>query len=264
MKRVWCGLLVLLSLPTQAVILTTNKLETILEHCDKGTLVVFDVDDTLVADASRNTRLVDKKVPVLHRIEHTSRKPCLMEENIPLLLQQIARKGANIVALTSRSPEHLSATIQQLEHVGIRLAEHCPVGGHYSDDEEGVSYAYNAGVICCGLSDKGDVLDQFLSFLAADTSHYINKLVFVDNQLKNVTTVYNMFEPRPGTIVTSVLYTKASQNRLSTEGYEVFCKFLTEFLRVQGDSILCRAFNAGLKELASNEGLQEFLRVRGH
>ena len=164
----------------------TETLEAIVEHCNKDTLVVFDVDGTLVVDDSYPIRLVDEKAPEI--------------------IRQLVDKGVKIMALTGREIGRHASTVKQLEQAGITFDVHSPWKMPMVMRKKDIAY-YKQGVMCCGTSNKGAVLKNFLNRLdrIPCNTYHPQQIVFVDDIEENVRGVTAAFADSPR-VVTAFYY----------------------------------------------------------
>lgn len=184
-------------------IIETAKFSDILSHIDPQTLVVVDIDNTLI----HSKTMLGSAQWFYHLVQEgekrgLSRKDSLeenfstwkkvqrfvevepVEANIPSLIKQIQEKS-RVIGLTSRPSgvEHL--TQQQLNQAGIYFAKNNQEQFelNISDDQ---TVLIDEGVIFTGdhQLDKGLVLKRLLEEYFAD--QLIHKIVFIDDQLINV------------------------------------------------------------------------------
>jgi len=169
------------------------------QHADQNTLVLLDLDDTLIR--SKTTlgspacfyRLRDRwiqKSPLppeevklafclfdkalQEHVEYTFVDPA----SLPMI-DRLQKRGIAVIGLTSRPHRLASVTADILSKLGISLGQTLPFG----DQEISVKKraVYDRGVIYVDDGKKSVVLDAFLQKLLP-TRGSINKLVFADDK----------------------------------------------------------------------------------
>lgn len=190
-------LFLLLSLPAAAEVVEIESMKEIQPKLEPGTLVVFDIDNTLVeplgnigsdqwyyylvkAVARDDAKLTpeqaeEKAAEVWTRTLGTvTVKP--VEELTPPLIRHIQARGLKTMALTARGREDAAATFAQLKAIGVDLASQ-PVHGKDRDAEE--KGFYSRGVFFAGEGpDKGVALARFLKAIGLAPK----AVVFVDDK----------------------------------------------------------------------------------
>ncbi len=196
-------------LPTHDVdieIVQTNTIADVLKYADADTLVVFDLNDTLMSTSislggdvwakklltthtssgMSKAEALDRLVPFWHQV--LLKAPVTpVEPNTPLVLRELQMRGCKMLGLTARYVEMAYATIDQLRSIYIDFGDN-PI----ARDDFAVRAAYPSkfinGVVFAGLlNDKAEVLVQFLKQNPGEFS----KLVFVDDKKKNVDGMIN-------------------------------------------------------------------------
>ncbi|MBI2711830.1 MAG: DUF2608 domain-containing protein [Bdellovibrio sp.] len=173
---------------------------------DKDTLLVFDVDNTLLTpttsigsdqwfyclyDVARVKPLQDKKMDsklmkFWNRVQ-SKIKVRAVEPSVPGWISQQQQKGIPTLGLTARTSDILSVTRRQLASIGIKLENNTIYKGLlkiskkvlHSNDEA----VFSHGVLSVGESNsKGLVFSEFLRKL----KFVPKKVVYVDDREKHV------------------------------------------------------------------------------
>jgi len=184
-------------------IIESDHLDEIKRHLDSCSLVLFDIDNTLVAphysigtdqcfthlcqqkqkEGWTITKAIDSILPLYYQI-HDHIPLYVAESSIPYLLHYLTAQSIPTIMLTARSVCLKDQTIKQLKDAGISLPFTELV------DEEiqvvlDVPALYTYGIIFCGNNDKGDVL-----FYMLDKAGYKpNKIIFIDDKYSNLASV---------------------------------------------------------------------------
>jgi phosphoserine phosphatase len=186
----------------QAEIVEAKNMGTVSHLITKGSLVVFDLDNTLIQPAQSLggdawfhytfKTLVDNGMPTEDALKKTITlwqqvnvvtKVLPVQTNTPLFIHQLQEANVRIIALTSRSADFAIETEKQLAQVRIDFSRNSV--GELGDLRISPGVRYRRGVISSSGQDKGSVLVQFLHHYNYSPS----KIVFVDDQLRNVQSV---------------------------------------------------------------------------
>lgn len=195
--------------PGRAEVREINIMDDIIEEIDKDTLVIFDIDNTVLEPTTYWGSdqwfyfLIDElqeknnfsKSAALHSAEqiwnrtqsHITTHP--VEENTPALIENLQKKGISIMALTARSHAIAAITKQQLLNNRVNFAFNATKNlGLVSIDDNAI---YDEGILFQGEgNDKGKTLIKFL----AKFNLRPPKIVFIDDKLKNVENVNKALE----------------------------------------------------------------------
>lgn len=194
-------------------ILTINDLATAIEQAEalplRSTLVVFDIDDTLLTateffgsdkwyDWQRGRALSPNGQPLA--IAETDKVSCLFDTlgityeiatnrptqaNMASLVKQV---NNDLLILTARSGAYRAATMRELSHNGLDFSDkaftRADIGYHYDFTHGGRSakVTYVNGVFMVQGMDKGVML---LDLLARTNRNY-EAVLFVDDKTKNI------------------------------------------------------------------------------
>ncbi len=186
--------------PLDAKIVQAEKLEEVLPHIDAETLVVLDLDDTLIVpkqmlggDCWFRTQMktlqekgfsmeesLAKTLPDYFNLQH-----CLevlpVQTNTAQIVQQFQQKAGKVIGLTTRSPELAYRTIQQLKSLDIDLSLKS-LSDSKHDLDTYFPHAYIQGILFTQSQHKGEVLHKLCKHLG-----YIpKKVIFVNDKYKYV------------------------------------------------------------------------------
>lgn len=206
----------------------------------KTTLLVFDLDDTLITmtqplgsvgwwdwqaellkNGNDSSKLFTSDITQLIRIQNILFQLVKMEvtdENVLPFIYQATKDGAIIMGLTARGKEHLSATLMQLtdnkftengkllfKQYGLNLAtDKASVAGNFFCPQFKREVIYHDGLMFLSGEDKG----QALSCILSSTQQTIQTIIFVDDSVKNTQSVRKSFMNRADINVINILYTK--------------------------------------------------------
>ncbi len=177
-----------------------KDINTILPVIDQQTLVVLDLDRTLLVGSSTDygtaewfyceyqqamSEGVSKKVffdsfyPIWTRSQSVT-TPMVTQEGLTDTMGNLKEQAFDVIGLTSRQPVVKDATLKQLEVLNLRFAQG-PASRIYELEypavfQDGVIFAHD-------LNPKGAVFKQWwLDYQKANpNSHQISKVVFVDD-----------------------------------------------------------------------------------
>lgn len=210
-KKIACFIL-LLTLPccVNAKVIEVSELASVFSSVDKNTLLVFDLDNTIIMPAQTlggeewydylvekyrqeyadqkepeaETKAIDRAVLDWNAVHETTAVVPVKEEIPPLIARQ-QEKGAITVGLTARSLELSGATRRQLLSVGIDFNKAAALQKSPALQELKDNGEFDNGVLFAGKNTKGEVLLEFLRI----TKLQPGKIIFVDNKrhhLENV------------------------------------------------------------------------------
>ena len=179
-------------------IIETEQLEEAMGHLSVDTLVLFDLDNTLIESSHQfgsiqweenyRTELMDlgKSHDDAHQIAHDlwfevlpSIRMRLVDKEAPLYIQKMRQKGCVVLGLTARPPESACHTLPELDRLGIQFDD------RYSDLEFSLNYTilFQKGVLYCGIYDKkSSALLALLKKLELSPK----KIIFIDDKLSHV------------------------------------------------------------------------------
>ncbi len=238
---------------------------------NKNTLVVYDIDDTLLGfvsfvgsakwydwqvgrktyDASGQPLVIDKKqqfycifrtLGTLFEIGSTE----LTQNNAVDIFDQ--HKQFDLLILTARSAKYRDATERELKKHKIDLTdEHFKESGNgfdyqFNDGNRTARVTYKNGFIMAEGLNKGLILEDFLK---KTNRHYTN-IYFIDDSLKNVDNLQKVWKDKAGTIKI-FHYTRVDKTINKSEILE------SDQAKYHFDGFLKNAFPEQLKAFQNNQ-----------
>jgi hypothetical protein len=191
-----------------------EEAQEILDSCSLGTLILFDVDDTLI---SASDFLVGKGIggtPWWFRLQICLRHPTLLNpkiwEHVYSIMWQKAHReliepsiADTIVALQQKGCTVLGLTSMESGSYGVipnfplwRYEMLAKMGITFTSIYDNTTFTklptyrgtqpilYN-GILCCNQQSKGDVLDAFLNYYDLSPQH----IIFFDDEIANLQSV---------------------------------------------------------------------------
>jgi len=190
-------------------IIESTSIASVFDHIDHHeTLVIFDIDNTILESINEQgspqwvTALIKhaEEIGMNPEQAYTIIEPILLdvfmktevkpvEPEIVSLIAQLQQKNISVIGLTARSTLMVDPTVKHLASIAISLHQtslalenaleiaHLPAP-HEAHYHEGVLY-------CGGVNPKGRTLETLLK----STSYMPEKIIFVDDQLRYLTSV---------------------------------------------------------------------------
>jgi len=190
----------ILHLHINAIIIESDKLETILQYTTgKKTIVAFDIDFTIAEHEQELgegpwfdyyiKKIQEKGLHPKEALNLALSVFYLVNQFIDLknidnsnaLIKDLQDNGISTIAVTNRSIPTYKRTIEQLKKIDIDFSKK---GLSKNDIDLAVKYngIFSQGIIFCGGNNKGKMLFQFLDKI----NYKPKKIVFIDDKLKNV------------------------------------------------------------------------------
>ncbi len=190
------------SISLSSQIIETDNFSTVLEHCDENTLLVCDVDNTLI-ESSQHLGSVSWKDYMLIKAENSgyTKKESeelqekfwnflqpflrvhLVEDEIKDIVLQAKKKGTLVLAITERKVQEFCDTKKQLRSVHLAFSS---FGKKKSEN----SLFYKKGILFSKSNKKGESLISFLQTIQKQPT----KIVFIDDSSMNVYEVHSLLE----------------------------------------------------------------------
>jgi len=203
MKKVIRNILLVilfLHLQAYAIIFESGSLKDIYKHVDQETVVVFDIDHTVVENS------IDLDTWIAYKITDLRKKGLEIKDAVHLILNvyytlqhfidfypiggskniiaDLQSKKVSVVALTNRSIPILRRTVEQMKNIDIDFS----VTSLY-DEDLGLSVThigkFSKGILFSGPNDKGKMLFAFFDKIG----YKPKKIIFIDDKLKYVKSV---------------------------------------------------------------------------
>lgn len=190
------------SLQLHAIIFESDTLSSVLAHADKDTLVVFDIDNTIMEtqqylgsdvwlchtiDQCKSKGFSAKDVlnyilPLYFLIhEYHDMKPI---QNAPALIKTLQNKNITVIALTNRSKHITQITLDQFDKMGIDFSLTSICDKNLEIRHKYLGF-FKKGVIFCAANPKGEMLFLVLEKVGCAPK----KILFIDDKLKYVKSV---------------------------------------------------------------------------
>jgi hypothetical protein len=188
-------------------IIDINNIRDILPYINAQTLVVCDLDLTLIrlTQSLGCDRWFDRYIVEQNKIHNDIKKAVeitldlytkiqklskvrTVEESTTDIIRELHYKVDSMLALTARDNYLQDVTIQQLDSIGISFnhGKHTDISEPLSQSD--TSYAHQ-GIIFCAGKNKGDCLEEYLSKHLAYTPKHI---LFIDDKIKHINAVKDM------------------------------------------------------------------------
>lgn len=202
MKRIWSitCLLFLFVCSLHAKIIETKHFKEILNYVEANTLVLLDIDDTLMipvqtlgTDVWFQARLkhyrttldsetaLDKTLAEWEAIRHLTDMK-IVEEGTETIVRKLQRKNTIVMGLTTQGLALTTRTINQLKNLDIDLALTSPSEEdfYFINGREGV--LYRKGILFTAGTSKGDALLTLLDKMA----YQPKSIVFINDKASHL------------------------------------------------------------------------------
>lgn len=182
-------------------VIESKNIKDVLRHATKGSLVLFDIDNTLAATKTlfgsdqwfsyMVKKNLDEGFDPIHSVNAVLPMYFLAQFNIDLelidpqvleVLGHLEEESINTACLTARSLHLAERTLEQIRRINIKMSPP-------SEVERNLNLAHPSwfkdGVLFSGLNDKGDILLAYLDSIGLKPEH----ILFVDDKHANIKTV---------------------------------------------------------------------------
>ena len=186
-------------------IVESDDFSVVMEHCEEDTLLVCDLDNTLI-ESSQHLGSISWKDYILFKSEncgHTKKeseemqakfwqfiqpflRARLVEDSIQNTLVELKKKGVSVLAITERHPEEFAHTKKQLNSVNLKMSSF----GKKRSISVNEPALYSKGILFCGNNKKTQSLISFLKTLKKAPK----KIVYIDDLAFNIVEVNNFFK----------------------------------------------------------------------
>lgn len=179
----------------------------ILNFVNDESIVVFDIDDTLlhIPNCLDNT----KNIPSFSLWQIIAREceGSITEKRVKSLIEELQAKDISTMALTARGGNMIDLTISHLEGLGIDfdLGEMLDIENFDQKMTKTKSLYFRDGIAWASGTSKGKALKYFQD---NKYSKPFKKIVFIDDNIKNIRSVNNSFKKDDTTDVLIVHYRK--------------------------------------------------------
>ncbi|NGX35111.1 MAG: hypothetical protein K1060chlam1_01481 [Candidatus Anoxychlamydiales bacterium] len=182
-------------------ILEIKNIKEIKKHLNKYELIIFDLDNTVMEPIQQfgsdqwfyhqikryEMNGLDKSVALEETLKDWYEIQAitivkLVEKDIKNILENLQKKKALVMGLTTRDHNFSLAAIKQLDSLKIDLSETAPKKENLYFENGAL---YKKGILFAKGMDKGKVLDQFLKKI----NFTPKSVVFIDDKLKHLNEV---------------------------------------------------------------------------
>lgn len=191
-------------------IVETKYFNEILDYIEPETLVLLDIDDTLLiptqtlgtdvwfnhrlkvhgANEDTYTQALDKALAEWEAVRHLT-KVALVEEGTDKIVESIQRKNIVVMGLTTQGLALATRTINQLRSLNIDLSKTSPSKeDHYFINKNGV--LYRQGILFTSGSPKGPALTKLLDII----DYHPKQIVFINDKTTHLQDVEEGVETR--------------------------------------------------------------------
>jgi hypothetical protein len=195
----------LLNLNLNAVIIESSEIEDVFKYADKNSIVVFDIDSTLVEIEYGLEYWVSYKAKELEKIGLANDKACDLAlytffvisqvaklfpiNNSPKVIGELQKMKIPSIALTNRSLPVVKRTKKLLKNIDIDFSKN---GLIEKDLDLQVTHnaMFSKGIIFAGKNDKGKALALFFNKI----NYAPKKLIYVDDRVEYVKSVEKEFD----------------------------------------------------------------------
>lgn len=212
MKKICFTLLVLCLFFNQSIltakIIETNEIESILDYAKPNTLLLFDIDNTLMEPVQElgndqwfryqlkkylkeglSESLALKKALSEWRSIRNITKMRLIEDEAARVVQTLQEGSYMTMGLTTQGLGLSTRTVEQLEELGIDFTAHSPSKWeHFFDNGGGV--LFRGGILFTAGTNKGAALLHFLQLL----DYRPEQIVFINDKASHIREVEVMCE----------------------------------------------------------------------
>ena len=199
-------LLVLLGLVSsvQGKILETARFHEIAHHITRETLILMDIDDTLIvpaqmvgldewlnlrwkkheADGMSKSVALEKALAEWESIRHVT-KMKTVEKETPTFIKDLQKKGHKIMGLTTQGLSLATRTVQQLQENQIDLSATAPTKEDYYVNLSGHSVLFRKGILFTSGKSKGEAFFIFCDSIGLKPK----RIVFIDDKASHLASV---------------------------------------------------------------------------
>ncbi len=195
--------------PLVAVIIETQHFENITNYTDSTTLVILDIDDTILiptqtlgTDVWFRARIQEHKENGKSSQEALQQTVfdweavrklsdvCLVEANIPTIIANMQNQGIAVIGLTTQGYSLARRTHHQLLNLDINLELTAPSKENYYFIQNNHGVLYSQGVLFTGGTNKGTALLTLLNQI----SHFPKKIIFINDKETHIKEVESTLE----------------------------------------------------------------------
>ena len=181
----------------QGKIIETAHFHEIVPHLTPDTLVLLDIDDTLIVPAQMvgcdewfnlrwkkhesaglpKSEALEKALAEWESVRHVT-KMKMVEKETPTLIAELQKKGYKIMGVTNQGLALATRTVQQLQDHQIDLSRTAPTAEDYYVNLDGRSIFFRKGVLFTSGKNKGEAFFKFCDSLGLKPK----KIVCIDDK----------------------------------------------------------------------------------
>lgn len=205
---------------------------------DKDTLVVFDIDNTLIRqnsligthqwgdhirDSAIKKGISPSKAAEMQHAAFASVQPYVqvvkVEDDIDIVLKHLQKNRISHFALTARVPELKNVTFKQLQSLNLQFEKSFPE----QKNKAVVKDFYYKGLIFSGSTPKGEILKTIMQ----NSQRQYKKVIFIDDRKYNLDSIESSLQDDPIELITlryggADLFVKSFNPDLANVIYSVF------------------------------------------
>lgn len=198
-KSFFCALLLSLSNLTEAQIIESDDITHLLTHIDEKSLVIFDLDNTLIEPKQllgsdqwvgyKINHLIASGIDPQEAVEQvvtcwfsvlSYSEMVMVDPRAHEVLSTLHEQGIGSIGLTKRDPLSCALTLGQLEKLGVQFQPTHPLENTHLFNDSGL---YQEGVIFVSrTADKGNSLIAYLNHLP----NHPQSIIVIDDKLSHL------------------------------------------------------------------------------
>lgn len=200
MNKLFATLFLVLTTQLFSIVYESMHIEDVLQYADDKTLVIFDLDNTImetkqqlasdqwfyhsiqrqIKNGSDTQEALEKTLSHWMALQNiTGVKLC--EEGCDRVINQLQRSGITVMGLTTRGLGLSQCTLRQLQSLGVDLSKTAPSKSeHFALNPRGV--LYRNGVLFTAGTNKGFAFEKIMN----DMGYTPEKILFINDKLSHI------------------------------------------------------------------------------
>jgi hypothetical protein len=178
-------------------ILETARFHEVAHHITRETLIVMDIDDTIIVpaqmvgsdewfylrwkkhetDGMSKSVALEKALAEWESIRHVT-KMKTVEKETPAFIKELQKKGHKLMGLTSQGLGLATRTVLQLKENSVDLSVTAPTLDDYYVNLSGHSVLFRKGILFTSGQNKGEAFFKFCDSLGLK----LKKIVYIDDK----------------------------------------------------------------------------------
>lgn len=183
-----------------AEIIEIQKIDEFSKHAEEGTLLVFDIDNTIFEPVQtlgsdqwfyhQIDQYVDKGYPAQEALDialaewmaiQNITKVQLVEPVVAELIAKYQEKGWPLIGLTTRGLSLATRTVEQLQELGIDLSKSSPIQNEQFFQNKG-GVLFRGGILFTAGTNKGSAFFKLLG----NADYDVKKVLFVNDKASHL------------------------------------------------------------------------------